>query len=120
MRTPLHERIARLEARARRRLEVLAEELPVPLREVFDETAIILSPQPWPSLDPDTLGLCEGFEAGQHSEAPGPIHLFLLPISTYAALNSLSFEGEVERTLLHELGHRLGFDEDELDARGLG
>ena len=36
------------------------------------------------------------------------------------ALNTIAFEKQVEDTYLHELGHHLGLDEQELRKRGLG
>jgi predicted Zn-dependent protease with MMP-like domain len=66
-------------------------------------------------MDPDLLGLFD----------PGPndtphIRLWLENLWDYAGEDLSEFEEEVRITLLHELGHFLGWDEDDLEDRGLG
>jgi len=75
-------------------------------------------------LDADTLGL---FVGGEHSEEnqsllPSQIILFLENIWLMVEEeegNEADFRKEVRITYLHELGHYLGLDEDELIDRGL-
>ncbi|MGF1451797.1 MAG: metallopeptidase family protein [Opitutales bacterium] len=120
MRDPGERRWERLKKTAEHRLDNLSERLPGALREVLQDTPVLLEGWAPPELGDGLLGLCEGVEDGRLSENPGPIHLYLYAIAQYAAQERLDFAEEVERTLLHELGHRIGFDEDDLDARGMG
>ena len=70
--------------------------------------------------DPEILGTYGYFEPGEVSPANGPIILYLETIEDFCADEGEDFEDEVRLTYLHELGHHLGWDEDDLEARGLG
>jgi len=70
--------------------------------------------------DPDILGTYGHFEPGEVSPANGPIILYLGTIEAYCAEEGENFPSEVRLTYLHELGHHLGWDEGDLEARGLG
>ena len=74
-------------------------------------------------LEPDTLGLFVGpaFEDEERSGSPLPpqIVLFLENIWDLAEGDEEIYREEVRTTFLHELGHYLGLDEDELTERGL-
>lgn len=76
-----------------------------------------------PDFDPDLLGLFEGpnrLEADPTSSNPPPrLLLFLENIWAMAEHDLPTFRQEVRTTYLHELGHFLGFDEDDLTARNL-
>jgi predicted Zn-dependent protease with MMP-like domain len=50
---------------------------------------------------------------------PAQIILFLENIDEMVDGDEEEFRDEVRVTLIHELGHYLGLDEDELDRRGL-
>ncbi len=69
--------------------------------------------------DPDILGRYGNFEPGEVSPANGPIVLYLLAIHDYCEDEGGDFADEVRLTYLHELGHHLGWDEDDLADRGL-
>jgi predicted Zn-dependent protease with MMP-like domain len=69
--------------------------------------------------DPDLLGLYCEFAPGEVSEANGPIILYLATIEECCAEENEDFAEEVRLTYLHELGHHLGWDEGDLEARGL-
>jgi predicted Zn-dependent protease with MMP-like domain len=84
----------------------------------------------WPSeeiladeFEPDILGLFAGdplgVEPGLGNAAPAQILLFLESIHDYAEGDPEVFREEVRLTYLHELGHYLGWDEEDLEARGL-
>ena len=84
----------------------------------------------WPSEDilgdefePDILGLFVGdplgVEPGLGNTAPAHILLFLESIFDYAEGDMAIFRKEVRLTYLHELGHYLGWEEEDLEARGL-
>lgn len=95
-----------------------AENLPVvcfpaPSREMVEEEG----------LEPDLLGLFVGpalDEAeGPDDPLPPEILLFLENLWEYAEEDAEVFREEVRRTYLHELGHYLGLEEDDLAARDL-
>ena len=72
-------------------------------------------------FEPDILGLFSGEPHGETSDNPLPaqIHLFLGNIWDYAEGDPDIFKDEVRLTYLHELGHYLGWDEDQVADRGL-
>ena len=74
-------------------------------------------------FEPDLLGLFEGasrLEADPLSSEPPPrIILYLDNLWDLAEGDPAIFAEEVRTTYLHELGHFLGFDEDDLTLRDL-
>jgi predicted Zn-dependent protease with MMP-like domain len=72
-------------------------------------------------FEPDILGLFVGhdFADEEHAVIPAQILLFLENIWEMVEGDDEEFRFEVRTTLMHELGHYLGLDEDDLDARGL-
>jgi predicted Zn-dependent protease with MMP-like domain len=100
--------------------------LPKPLRERAEKLPVTLERQPNAGLqadgiEPDTMGLFSGPEFADEENVPMPpqIILFLENIWDVAETNRKRFREEVRTTFLHELGHYLGLDEDELTKRGL-
>ena len=98
-------------------LRVRARKLPVvyervPRDEMLDDV-----------VQPDTLGLFvgEAFPDGDGGPSPIPpqIFLFLENLWEFAEGDEETFLEEVHITYIHELGHYLGLNEDELDERGL-
>jgi predicted Zn-dependent protease with MMP-like domain len=69
----------------------------------------------------ELLGLFVGgeFAAEEHVPLPAQIILYLENIWDMVEGNEEEFCDEVRITFLHELGHYLGLDEDDLDERGL-
>ena len=72
-------------------------------------------------IEPDTLGLFVGGEFVHEHEVPMPaqIILFLDNLWDMVEGDEEIYREEVRITYIHELGHYLGLDEDELDERGL-
>ncbi|WP_414663472.1 metallopeptidase family protein [Horticoccus sp. 23ND18S-11] len=74
-------------------------------------------------FEPDILGLftgsAHGTELSQDNLAPPQILLYLDNLWDFAGGDADVFRDEVRLTYLHELGHFLGWDEDELTVRGL-
>ncbi len=72
---------------------------------------------------PDILGLFTGSPHGtelDHDQpAPPEILLYLENLWEFAEGDPAGFRAETRLTYLHELGHYLGWDEEELTARGL-
>jgi predicted Zn-dependent protease with MMP-like domain len=100
--------------------------LPKPLRERAEKLPVTFERRPnaglqMDGIEADTLGLFTGPEFADEGNEPLPpqIILFLENIWDAAETNKQLFCEEVRTTFLHELGHYLGLDEDELTARGL-
>ena len=73
-------------------------------------------------IEEDTLGLFMGpssLDDPGASPLPAQIILFLENIWDAAGGEERPFRKEIRKTLLHELGHSLGWDESELEARHL-
>ena len=107
-------------------IEATLEELPKPLRERAAKLPVIFEPRPNADLqadgiEPDTLGLFTGADFLDEEKAPMPpqIILFLENLWEFAEGDEEIFCDEVRTTFLHELGHYLGLDENDLTGRGL-
>jgi predicted Zn-dependent protease with MMP-like domain len=107
-------------------IEATLGELPAPLRERAAKLPVTFEPRPSADLQadgiaPDTLGLFTGAEFVEEEAVPMPpqIILFLTNIWDLAEGDEEVFRDEVHTTFLHELGHYLGLDEDDLAERGL-
>ncbi len=114
-------RLAKLE------LQRVLETLPDEIRERALEVPVVYELAPTPEIcedgiEPDTLGLFVG-DAFSSLDSPTPlppqILLFLENIWDFAEGDATAYKEEVRITYLHELGHFLGLDEDDLTSRGL-
>lgn len=116
-----------LEDDARRTVSDILRSLPADLRRAAREVPVCIEDRPGEDLTtdglaPDILGLFVGSPRHHHDHDPGPppqILLFLDNILDEADEAGTTFEEEVGRTYLHELGHYLGLDEGELAERDL-
>ncbi|MGA2685300.1 MAG: metallopeptidase family protein [Verrucomicrobiota bacterium] len=113
-------------AMASEEVERTLESLPKPLRAQAGQLPVTLERIPNAGLqadgiEPDTLGLFTGPEFADEGHVPMPpqIILFLENLWDLAGGEEKKFRDEVQTTYLHELGHYLGLDEDELTERGL-
>ena len=113
---------------ARAEVAATLAELPGPLRERAQPLPVTFERTPSAAfqaegIEPDTLGLFTGpvFGDEEHSASPLPpqIILFLENLWDFAEGDEAIYGEEVHTTYLHELGHYLGLDEDELTERGL-
>jgi predicted Zn-dependent protease with MMP-like domain len=116
----------KMQALALAEVEATLEALPKPLRERAEKLPVTFERQPNAGLqadgiEADTLGLFTGPEFSDEGNVPMPpqIILFLENIWDFAEGDEEIFRDEVHTTFLHELGHYLGLDEDELTERGL-
>jgi predicted Zn-dependent protease with MMP-like domain len=108
-----------LYARAEKVIERTIESLPEPIREQARKISTLLDK--WPADEDDEMfGQFHGFVPDRLSETLGPIFIFVGPIYLFCEEENGDFEDEVRITYLHELGHHLGLDEDDLEDRGLG
>ena len=115
---------------ADRTARAVIDALPGAIRERLAEVAITLDSVPPPDEraedgdDSDLLGLFTGpslaEETGVADPMPAAIHLYVENIRDEAGDVPARFREEVRTTLLHEIGHYLGLDEDALEQRGLG
>lgn len=123
-------------AAERKRFDKLLEralgDLPAHLQEMLGEVPLIV--EDWPSdellkdmeVDPeedDLLGMHWGTPMTERSvEAPPdmPDHLYLFrgPIIEFAGDDAEELDEQIRITLLHEIGHHFGLDEDDLDRLG--
>ena len=79
--------------------------------------AVLSLPMEIQGVEADTLGL---FDEGA-PETPTPrIRLWLENLWDFAEDDTEVFRAEVRTTLLHEIGHLLGWDEQDVEERGLG
>jgi predicted Zn-dependent protease with MMP-like domain len=120
-------------ARHRRFEDLVAEALstiPMPFAAALDEVAIVIDDEPSPEqlrysdmeASDDTLyGLYEGVARTEYGadwiQVPNRITLFRLPLEAdFADPDDLA--DEVRITVIHELAHHLGIDDDRLGALG--
>jgi len=111
---------------ASKEIEATLEALPKPLQMHAAKLPVTFESRPSVGLQADgivldTLGLFTGAEFIDEEAIPMPpqIILFLENIWGLADGDENLFRDEVHTTFLHELGHYLGLDEDDLTDRGL-
>ncbi len=104
--------------------------IPMPFAAALDEVAIVIADEPSSfqrrenELDPDdTLyGLYEGTPrtawGADDVPLPNTITIFRLPLEEDFA-DPLDLEDEVRITVIHELAHHLGIDDDRLEELGI-
>ena len=100
-------------------------ELPDQLRTALNEVALVLEEFPSPAQEADgvardQLGLFDGSDATDPSSPQMPrIILWLGNHWEMCEAVESDFREEVRITFLHEMGHYLGFDEEDISERGL-
>lgn len=109
-------------------VEAIQSELPTDLRPAALEVPVRFESVASEALvadgfDPDLLGLFTGDPIGTASQDlgtfPAEILLFLESLWDFVEADPELFVEEVRITYLHELGHALGLDEEDLEERGL-
>jgi len=105
--------------------------IPAPYRDALREVAIVIEDVPSPrqlhenEIEPwDTMyGLYEGVPRNEYgadwAASPNRITLFRMPLEADFP-HADELEDEVRITVLHELAHHLGIDDDRLDELGAG
>lgn len=98
-------------------VRVKAQSLPV-LFEKCPGTSLIAD-----GIEADTLGLFEGSslrDSEGGASLPPHIILFLDNIRESTEPDEALYRKEIRTTYLHELGHYLGLEEDDMESRSLG
>lgn len=118
-------RIVRIASEA---VAAAGRELPAEVREAARAVAVHFEPSPAADVladgfEPDLLGLFCGSPVGSETSggdlAPPQIFLYTANLWDFAEGDIAAYREEVRLTYLHELGHFLGWDEDQLARRGL-
>ena len=98
--------------------------LPEWVHEALDNVELLVLDAPEPDMDPEgygLLGLYVGIplpERGEYvAELPDVVYLFR-ESHLALGLEGRELEMEIEKTLVHELAHYFGFDDEELEALG--
>lgn len=111
---------------ARREVADTLQDLPEALRTPAAALPVTYERRPSQAIlddgyEPDLLGLFIGSPIHEPGSSPLPpqIILFLENLADFAEGDEDAFLEEVHITYLHELGHYLGLNEEELDERGL-
>ena len=110
-------------------VETAGDTLPPKLKSALEEVSLVLADYAEPVLlegfdEPEVMGLFVGAERGDLLEGGSAqltprIYLFRRS-HEHGCSSRREFDSEVQQTLYHELGHYLGYDEDQLDALGRG
>jgi predicted Zn-dependent protease with MMP-like domain len=111
--------LERIERSARETIDGLPPEFGERLRSV----PILLEPRPSRVLvengfDPRAFGLFEGPEHGR-DDVPAPTRIVLYTSNLLANFSADELDEQVETTVLHEVGHYFGLDEDDMVRLGL-
>ena len=96
-------------------------DLPSDVRAILERVPVFLERRPdaddiAAGIEADTLGI---FEEGPAASPTPRIRLWLENLWEIAQGDLATFRAEVRTTLLHEIGHVLGWDEQDLEERGL-
>lgn len=95
---------------AMKNVSVIVEDVP--------DVAVLLKSDP--PLSPSAVGLFDPEPLMQNAGPGQPVRIFLFRKNLeITCANEEEMVDEIGVTLLHEIGHHLGLDEDDLDARGL-
>jgi predicted Zn-dependent protease with MMP-like domain len=112
--------IDRIERVARETIDNLPDEFLRQLRNV----PVMLEPRPSrqlveTGLDPRAFGLFEGPDHGDDDQIPAPTRIVLYTSNLLSNFSEDELEEQVETTVLHEVGHYFGLDEDDMERLGL-
>lgn len=116
------------ELRIAQRAEHVVSSIPAEFRERLENVPIVIEERPHRDLvesgfDPRALGLFEGLEDGVEHDAiaVAPSRIVLYSANLVAAFPDPSeLDEQIEITLLHEIGHFFGLDEEQVEDLGLG
>lgn len=115
-------------------LKDIVANLPADVRRHLDAIPVVVEDEPSAAIlrdlgidepydDADLCGMYSGVPLTERSVfdptlLPESIHLFRGPIRRLAGSSRKSLRRQIRITLLHELGHHFGFDEEKLKRLG--
>jgi predicted Zn-dependent protease with MMP-like domain len=107
---------------ARFEVDAAIWELPGDIRSIVERVPVFLERRPDAEdvaggVEADALGI---YDEGAPAYPTPRIRIWLENVWDAAEGDLAVFRGEVRTTLLHEIGHLLGWDEQDLEERGLG
>jgi predicted Zn-dependent protease with MMP-like domain len=88
------------------------DSLPPPIAAKLENVAVVVEDED--PEDPDLFGVCR-----EEPYMPVTIAIYRLPLQE-SYPDRAELEQEIRITVLHELGHYFGMDEDELEGLGYG
>jgi predicted Zn-dependent protease with MMP-like domain len=100
------------------------DELPAHVRAALDNVAVLVEEED--GEDPELYGLYTGTpltertELGYAGSLPDTIVVYRRPLVADFGAEPAQLRREIRATVLHELGHHFGLDEDEIDELGYG
>lgn len=108
-------------------VEQALQELPEWVRRAFDNIDILVEDEPDATLDPEgegLLGLYVGVPLTERSledatSFPDVIYIFRRP-HLALGLSAAALREEIRRTLVHEVAHYFGLDDDRVEELGWG
>ena len=103
------------------------DRLPGWVHDALDNVEILVADEPDSELDPDgegLLGLYTGLPLPERGvdyagELPDVVYIFRLP-HLALELGDAQLRQEIAKTLIHEIAHYFGIDDDHLDEIGWG
>lgn len=98
--------------------------LPPELARLMDNVVVLVADQPPPEVEPETLGLYEGTPLPERGEGwagslPDRITIFRRPLLEMCQ-DADEVADEVRVTVVHEVAHHFGIDDDRLHELGWG
>jgi len=93
--------------------------LPEWVHRALDNVEVLVDDDPPEGLDPDTLGLYEGIPLTERGSdytgvLPDRITLFATPIVGEAGDDEVALKRVIGETVVHEIAHHFGIDDDRL------
>lgn len=97
------------------------DSLPAELRRAMSNVEIVIEDEN--PEDPDLLGLYTGIplterDSGYAGALPDKIEIYRLPLEDEFGDDPALLEDEIRITVIHELAHHFGIDDDRLDQLG--
>jgi predicted Zn-dependent protease with MMP-like domain len=89
------------------------DSLPPPIAAALENVAVVVEEEN--PDEPDLLGLFEG-----HDFLPARISIYRRPLVEEFGTDSGRLEEEIRLTVLHEIAHYFGIEEERLDELGYG
>jgi predicted Zn-dependent protease with MMP-like domain len=93
--------------------------LPEWVHRTLDNVEVLVDDHPPDEVDPDTLGLYEGIPLTERGSdysgvLPDRITLFAMPIVAEAGPDDDALKHVIGETVVHEIAHHFGIDDDRL------